>query len=49
VAKWSLEAGDDRRAMEILDEIGEAGQRLVSSLLRDASDLPSTPIPSGPR
>jgi hypothetical protein len=49
VAKWSLEAGDDRRAMEILDEIGEAGQRLVSSLLRDASDVPSTPIPSGPR
>jgi hypothetical protein len=37
VAKWSLEAGDTERAMEILDEIGEAGQRLVSSLLRDAT------------
>jgi hypothetical protein len=40
VAKWSLEAGDDRRAMEILDEIGEAGQRLVSSLLREAAQAP---------
>ena len=43
VAKWSLEAGDDRRAMEILDEIGEAGQRLVSSLLREAARAPQRP------
>jgi hypothetical protein len=46
VAKWSLEAGDHGRAMEILDEIGEAGQRLVSSLLREATPVPQRPIPS---
>ena len=49
VAKWSLEAGDHRRAMEILDEIGEAGQRLVSSMLREAVHVPQEPIPSAPR
>ncbi len=40
VAKWALEAGDRDRAMEVLDEIGDKGQRLVSSLLRDADPSP---------
>jgi hypothetical protein len=49
VAKWSLEAGESQRAMEILDEIGAAGQRLVSSLLRDANAPAPGPTPSTPR
>jgi hypothetical protein len=40
VAKWSLESGNQERALEILDEIGEAGQRLVSQLLRDTPAPP---------
>ena len=48
VAKWSLEAGDGERAMEILDEIGEAGQRLVSSLLGEATRATTQPVPAAP-
>jgi hypothetical protein len=34
VAKWALEAGDTERAVEVLDQAVEEGQRLVSDLLR---------------
>jgi hypothetical protein len=36
VAKWALEAGDSDRAVDVLDEAVERGQRIVSDLLRDA-------------
>jgi glucose-6-phosphate-specific signal transduction histidine kinase len=36
VAKWALEAGDERRAIEVLDHAVEEGQRIVSDLLRAA-------------
>ena len=39
VARWALEAGDVERALQVLGDIGEAGQRLVSSLLRDTAPL----------
>jgi hypothetical protein len=42
VAKWALEAGNEARALEVLEEIGQAGQQLVSSLLRDTDPLPET-------
>ena len=57
VAKWALEAGNHDRALEVLDEIGDKGQRLVSSLLRDAEPpgrgtvvtvRASTPVGDGP-
>ena len=35
-AKWLLEAGRDRAALETLDETVRVGHRLVSSLIRDA-------------
>jgi hypothetical protein len=41
VAKWALEAGNAARALEVLEEIGQAGQDLVSSLLRDTDPLPA--------
>jgi hypothetical protein len=33
VAKWALEAGDEERALAILDQTVGAGQRLVTALL----------------
>jgi len=36
VAKWALEAGDTARAVDVLDEAVEQGQRIVSDLLREA-------------
>jgi len=35
VAKWALEAGDVARAVEVLDEAVDKGQRIVSELLRE--------------
>jgi len=35
IAKWALEAGDVKRALEILDETVDAGQRLVTALIND--------------
>jgi len=43
VARWALESGNVERATEVLDEIGEAGQRLVSSLLRETAPLTFDP------
>jgi hypothetical protein len=37
-AKWALEAGDVQRALEILDETVDAGQRLVTALINDAAE-----------
>ena len=34
-AKWALEAGDTMRALEILEETIEGGQRLVTALIND--------------
>ena len=34
-AKWALEAGDVRRALAILDETVDAGQRIVTELIND--------------
>ena len=36
VAKWALEAGDVHRAVEVLDQAVDEGQRLVTDLLREA-------------
>lgn len=41
VAKWALEAGNDRRALEVLEETIDAGQRLVTALLNDAYEATS--------
>ena len=37
MAKWALEAGDVQRALEILDETVDAGQRLVTALINDVA------------
>jgi hypothetical protein len=37
VAKWALEAGNVQRALEILDETVDAGQRLVTALINDVA------------
>ncbi len=45
-AKWALEAGDTRRALEILEETIEGGQRLVTALINDdkkVEEIANTP------
>jgi hypothetical protein len=49
VAKWALEAGNEARALEVLEEIGQAGQQLVSSLLRDTDPLGTETVASAER
>jgi hypothetical protein len=39
MAKWALEAGDLERALVILDETVDAGQRLVTQLINDSAAL----------
>jgi hypothetical protein len=34
-AKWALETGDEQRALAILDETVDAGQRIVTALIND--------------
>jgi len=48
VARWALEARDVERATEVLEEIGEAGQQLVSSLLRETAPLTFEPKSTAP-
>jgi glucose-6-phosphate-specific signal transduction histidine kinase len=43
VAKWALETGDVERALEVLDETVDAGQRLVAALInREGSSVITT-------
>jgi hypothetical protein len=47
VAKWALEAGDFGRALEVLDETVDAGQRLVTALINGDRFGPFAPSGTG--
>ena len=49
VAKWSLEAGDDHRALEVVEETLDQAHTLVSDLLREAGLHPGGDFAPGRR
>jgi hypothetical protein len=49
VAKWSLEAGNDQRSLELLTDTIHTAQALVADLLREHDDTTTAQGPSSPQ
>lgn len=48
-AKWAIEAGNHDLGLRTLEETIEAGQRMVSQLIRESGMGPVGPLGSDPR